>query len=140
MKDADALVDALVQTTFDTTTALTRLATEYELTLPQLRLLGILRGRRARMSELAAHLALEKSSLSGLVDRAEKRGLVVREPNSTDGRATDVFLTPSGEKIAARATHRSHELILPLVDQLSAAEKRQLTTLLSKALASDLDR
>jgi DNA-binding MarR family transcriptional regulator len=136
MKDADALVDALVQTSFDTSAALTRLAAENDLTLPQLRLLGILRDRRARMTELASHLGLEKSSLSGLVERAEKRGLVVREPSSTDGRAIEVLLTPSGQAVADRLTGRAHERVLPLVDALSAAEKRELASLLRKALES----
>ena len=133
MPDSDALVDALAQITFNTTAALTRLAGEYELTLPQLRVLGALRGRRVRMTELAAHLDLEKSSLSGLVERAERRGLVARERSDVDGRAVDVFLTDPGEVLAERATGRAHELILPLVDALDEVEKRQLTALLTKA-------
>jgi DNA-binding MarR family transcriptional regulator len=134
MNDPDALVDALAQTSFETSYALTRLAAEHELTLPQLRLLGILRGRQARMTELAAYLGLEKSSLSGLVERAEKRGLVVREPSSSDGRVVEVLLTPAGEDVATRATDRAHGLVLPLVAGLTAAEKRQLEFLLRKAL------
>lgn len=128
-----SLVDALAQTSFDTTVALTQLASENDLTLPQLRLLGILRGRRARMTELAAHLRLEKSSMSGLVERAEKRGLVVRERSSTDGRSVEVLLSPAGEMVAARASGRALDLVLPLVSALSDDEKRQLESLLLKA-------
>jgi DNA-binding MarR family transcriptional regulator len=134
MEEANALVDALAQTAFDTTAVLTRLASEHDLTLPQMRVLGILRGRRVRMTELATHLGLEKSSLSGLVERAERRGLVARERSSSDGRAVDVFLTSSGEEVARQATDRAHELLLPLVDALNGVERRQLGALLHKAL------
>jgi DNA-binding MarR family transcriptional regulator len=134
MTKADALVDALAQTALDTTIALTHLAAGYELTLPQLRVLGILRGRRIRMTELAAQMGLEKSSLSGLVERAERRGLVARERNSADGRAVDVFLTSLGQEVANRATDCAQELVLPLVNALSGTEKCQLTSLLQKAI------
>jgi DNA-binding MarR family transcriptional regulator len=134
MTEADALVDALAQTAFDTTAALTSLANEHELTLPQLRILGVLRGRRMRMTDLAAHMGLEKSSLSGLVDRAERRGLLARERSHTDRRTIDVFLTTKGEQLASGAVGRARRLILPLVDALDRTEKRELRALLRKAI------
>ena len=81
---------------------LSRIGAEHDLSLTQLRVLGILRDRRIRMSELADYLGLDKSTISGLVDRAEKRGLVQRAPNPADGRAVDVFLTAAGTELAGR--------------------------------------
>ncbi|ERK69221.1 hypothetical protein N136_04459, partial [Leifsonia aquatica ATCC 14665] len=72
----DALVDALVQTSFVVTGVLTRVAAERDLSLTQLRMLGVLRDRRPRMAQLAALLGLDKSTVSGLIERAERRGLV----------------------------------------------------------------
>ncbi|MGY1962144.1 MarR family transcriptional regulator [Nocardia gipuzkoensis] len=57
---------------------LTRIGSEHDLSLTQLRLLGLLRDRRPRMTDLAAFLGLDKSTMSGLVERAERRGLVAR--------------------------------------------------------------
>src|SRR6202050_456702 len=94
------LGDALVMTSFATMAALNRVAAEHDLSLTQLRVLAILRDRRVRMSELADYLGLDKSTISGLVDRAEKRGLLQREANPADGRATDVFLTAEGMQLA----------------------------------------
>ncbi len=48
--------------------------------LTRVRLIGILRDREPGMLELAQHINLEKSSASGLIDRAERRGLVARTP------------------------------------------------------------
>lgn len=132
MKDSDALIDALEQASFATIAALTRLAAEHDMSLTQLRMLGILRDRRVRMSDLAAYLGLEKSSLSGLVDRAELGGLLTRARSEQDGRAFDVFLTDQGHQLAARATARSRELLNPLVESLSRADQRQLRLLLEQ--------
>lgn len=74
----EALVDALAQASFATISALTRLTAEHDLSLTQLRVLGILRDRTVQMSDLATYFALEKSSLSGLIDRVEQRGLEAR--------------------------------------------------------------
>lgn len=58
------------------------------LSIVQARLLGILRDRRPTIKELANFLQLDKSSVTGLVDRAEERGLVQRTPSPVDGRSS----------------------------------------------------
>src|SRR5271154_1514229 len=94
------LISALVRASFATTAVLSRVAAEHELSLTQLRVLAILRDRRVRMSELADYLGLDKSTISGLVERAEKRGLLQRAPSPADRRAVDVFLTTGGAQLA----------------------------------------
>src|SRR5580658_10100008 len=95
--DAASLTDALVELTFLIHATLTRLASEYDVSLIQVRLLGILRDREPGIVELADVLNLDKSSVSGLVDRAQRRGLVERASStSTDGRAIRVLLTDHG--------------------------------------------
>src|ERR1700733_10701516 len=98
--DQRDLIDALVRASFAVTALLNRTGAEHDLSLTQLRVLGILRDRRVKMSELADYLGLDKSTISGLVDRAEKRGLLQRAPNPADGRAVDVFLTAEGVQLA----------------------------------------
>ncbi len=53
------------------------------------------------MQQLAHHLHLDKSSVTGLIDRAERRGLVRRFATTEDGRAVRVSWTPLGRKIMA---------------------------------------
>lgn len=96
------VVDALVQCTFMVMASLSRVAAENDLSLTQLRVLAILRDRRLRMTELADYLGLERSTLSGLVDRAERRGLIQRVPSRSDRRSIDVLLTPQGSEFADR--------------------------------------
>lgn len=68
------LVDALAQLSFLVQNALAELAGEHDLSITQTRLLGILRDREPTMNELGRHLGLDKSSITGLVDRAQRRG------------------------------------------------------------------
>lgn len=92
------------------------------LSLTQLRLLGILRDREPGMLELAGYLKLEKSSVSGLVDRAEQRGLVRRRPGPGDGRTVHVTITRRGRAIAEQI---EHDLAQPLAGLLRPLPKRQ---------------
>ncbi|GAB3881909.1 MarR family transcriptional regulator [Kibdelosporangium lantanae] len=119
MTDRSDLVDALVQTSFTTMAVLTRVAADNDLSLTQLRVLAILRDRRVRMTDLAAYLGLEKSTMTGLVDRAEKRGLLLRAPNEQDGRAVDVYLSPDGVDLVDRVRPDVERALAPMLAGLS---------------------
>ena len=69
------IVDSLVQLSFLVQGVLGSVAARYDLSITQTRLLGVLRDREPGMLELSNFLGLEKSSVTGLIDRAERRGL-----------------------------------------------------------------
>jgi DNA-binding MarR family transcriptional regulator len=131
----DGLVDALAQAAFVTMAVLTKVAADNELSLTQLRVLAILRDRRLRMTVLAGYLGLEKSTMTGLVDRAEKRGLLQRAPNVSDGRAVDVFLSPEGAELAGRLYTHIARTLSPMTSKLTSAQQRLLQTLLEQMLS-----
>jgi DNA-binding MarR family transcriptional regulator len=132
--DQDGLVDALVQAAFATMAVLNKVGAENDLSLTQLRVLAILRDRRLRMTALADYLGLEKSTMTGLVDRAEKRGLLERAPSASDGRAVDVFLSPEGAELAERLYAHVVRSLSPLTSELAPADQRRLQTLLERML------
>ncbi len=126
------VVDALVRASFVTMGVLTKVAAAHDLSLTQLRVLAILRDHRATMGELAAYLGLDRSTISGLVDRAEKRGLLQRVANPDDGRGIHVVLTEVGVRLAATGAAQVAEGLAASVNGLSAAEARRLATLLDR--------
>ena len=132
--EQDGLVDALVQAAFVTMAVLNKVGADNDLSLTQLRVLAILRDRRLRMTALADYLGLEKSTMTGLVDRAEKRGLLERAPNASDGRAVDVFLSPDGAELAERLYARVGRSLSLMTSELAPAEQRRLQTLLEQML------
>lgn len=129
------IVDSLAQLSFLVQGALGKLAAEHGLSVIQLRLLGVLRDRTPGMQELARHLGLDKSSMTGLVDRAERRDLVHRTPAPHDGRVIQVSLTAQGHRlvntIGAEAAQRIHALTEGLTDD----QRSQLSLLASTLLA-----
>jgi DNA-binding MarR family transcriptional regulator len=131
-----ATVDALTQLAFVLTGALERRAAEHDHSLIQTRLLGALRDRQPSMQTLARWLNLDKSSLTGLVDRAERRGLVARTPSPTDRRAVLVSLTPAGRALAAHVGAQYEADVAHLLTPLSTAERKTLTALATRLLAA----
>jgi DNA-binding MarR family transcriptional regulator len=129
------VADSLVLASFTVIALLSRVAAEHDLSLTQLRVLAILRDREPTMAELADYLGLERSSVSGLIDRAVKRGLVRRDASEDDGRAVRVSLTPDGRRLASEGAQEIGELLGPMTGQLSQAERNRLSLLLGKLLS-----
>ncbi|MCW2495777.1 MarR family transcriptional regulator [Jatrophihabitans sp.] len=134
--DELSTVDALAQLSFLVHNTLERRAAEQELSMIQTRLLGVLRDREPTMNELAALLELDKSSITGLVDRAQRRGLVERHPSPTDRRAVLVRLTATGRELVTVAAARFAGDVTALLAGLSATDRAALTRVLSRVLVS----
>lgn len=128
------LVESLGAVAFAVMGALTKLAAQHDLSLTQLRMIGILRDRRLTISELASALGLDRSSVSGLVDRTEKRGLVQREPNAADARSVHVTVSPEGTEALALGAAEMAGLLSSLTDALEPAEADHLATLLDRMI------
>lgn len=131
---SEELVDVFVQAAFVTMAVLNKIGAENDLSLTQLRVLGILRDRRPRMASLAEYLGLEKSTMTGLIGRAEKRGIVARSASADDGRAIEVFLTHEGVQIVERLYSQVQQALAPLTGRLSASDQRRLQDLLGRML------
>ena len=128
------LRDALVQIYFALMAVLTEVAAEHDLSLTQLRVLGILRDREPTMADLATFTGLERSTVSGLIDRAAQRGLVTKTADLHDGRSVRVTLTESARGLVPEVTAAIGDRMKPLIGELSTSEQKRLTALLTKAL------
>lgn len=122
-----ALVDLLVQTSFEIVAIVTRVGAEHDMSLTLVRMLGILRDRTLKMAELADYLGLERSTVSGLIDRAERRGFVVREAHSVDGRSIQLRLTPDGQNMAKRGADEIAVRMAPLLETVPPQLRALLT-------------
>jgi DNA-binding MarR family transcriptional regulator len=98
--DAD-VASGLVQLTTLVQAIYARVAERHDLTPVQARLLSRLLGGPQGMAELAHCFGVEKAALTGLMDRAERRGLAQRSPVPGDRRALQVTLTDAGHRAAA---------------------------------------
>jgi DNA-binding MarR family transcriptional regulator len=130
------VTDGLVRSAFVIVAMLSQVAAQHDLSLTQLRVLAILRDHEPKMAELAEHLGLDRSSVSGLVNRAVGRGLVLRGASIDDGRAVRVTLTPAGRRLAVVIDNQIGHLLAPMVGQISRAEQRRLAALLGRIVES----
>ena len=69
-----------------------------------LRLLAFTREGRMPLSSTISRLQVHPTSISNIVERLTRDGLVTREPHPSDGRAAMVVLTPVGRELVERAT------------------------------------
>lgn len=138
LEDQDlALADRLFHLTFVLQARLARVAATHDLSVTQVRLLGILRDREPGMLQLARYLDLEKSSLSGLIDRAQARGLVERVASEEDRRSTHVRITAQGLELARRVARLLAEELAHLTTALGDKDKRALGALVDRLIAQD---
>lgn len=106
-----------------------QLLKETGLTLPQvlcLRALGEMEGGQATQVELSRALQLTQPTVTGIIDRLERAGLVKRERSTADRRKIGVSLTAAGrERLHSLPTPLQEEFLARFV-QLPAAERRSL--------------
>lgn len=107
---------------------------QHDLTPQQAQLMCVLLRGPVGMAELGGALHLEKSSLTGLVDRAERRGLVTRVRDARDRRAYQVALTREGIDLAACFHENVSRRMTSLAVDLCAADQEGLTATINRIL------
>jgi MarR family transcriptional regulator, lower aerobic nicotinate degradation pathway regulator len=133
-------VDSLAQLSFLVQATLGDLAAQHDLSMTQTRLLGVLRDREPTMNQLGRLLDLDKSSVSGLVDRAERRGLVQRVSSDSDRRVFRVSITPAGRTLVDLVAAQFADQVSVLTGHLSRAEQRTLSTVASRIVVASAER
>jgi MarR family transcriptional regulator, lower aerobic nicotinate degradation pathway regulator len=127
-------VDGLAQLSFVISGLLERRAAEHDLSLAATRLLGVLRDREPTMNELARLLDLDKSSVTGLVDRAERRGLVTRVRSPADRRSVLVRLTAQGQELVSGTAEQFAADVTAMLGHLPARDQAALVRLVSRLM------
>ena len=130
-------MSALVRSTFLVNAVYTESARQHGLTAQQGQLLCVLMPQPYGMGELGTVLGLAKSSLTGLVDRTERNGLVRRVPDPRDTRAVRVALTRRGSTLADAFYAETCRRIDDLVAGLPGAEREALAGLLGRVVADN---
>jgi len=85
-----------------------------------------------RLTELAAALGLDPSSVSRQVSAVEKAGYVRREADPSDGRATRLVLTDKGHAAAASVQEKRAQALKVLTPGWSDSDSEELAALLAR--------
>jgi DNA-binding MarR family transcriptional regulator len=107
------------------------------LTPPLFALLNVLGARKgAIQQELGSAMGIDPSTMVSLIDQLESAGLAERRPHPKDRRAREVAITPKGRRVLERARDLARRVERDLLRGLTPSERRQLLTLLRRALST----
>ena len=100
-------------------------------------LLNVIGAREgANQQMLGSTLGIDRSTMVSLVDQLEGTGLANRRPSATDRRAREIAITPKGRRLLQRARGLISGVEDEVLAGLTAEERRELETLLRRALDS----
>jgi DNA-binding MarR family transcriptional regulator len=99
----------------------------------ELAVLLFLDGREPEsQQQAAAHLGVDRTTMVGLLDALESKGLVARQADAGDRRRNVVALTDAGRQTLGTAKAASDEAERRLLGGLDDSEARQLRNLLGR--------
>ena len=112
----------------------TQLRERFDTTLPRFDLMAQLERHPEglKMKELSQRLMVTGGNVTGITDQLEQEKLVVRVPDSKDGRAFSVKLTPAGRKAFAQMAEVHESWVAELLQDISQEDKGRLIDPLSQ--------
>ena len=131
--DLDA-ASGLIQLTTLVQAIYARVSERHDLTPVQARLLCHLLDGPRGMAELARCFGVEKAALTGLMDRAERRGLARRSPVPGDRRALQVTLTDAGHRAAAEFHAEIGAELSRLIAPLAPPDREHFRSLIAEII------
>ncbi len=131
--EIDAIFEAIVYLSTESRRITKELARRADLTGPQLTVLKMLEGvGDLSLSDLSERIRAQNSTVTGIIDRMEREGLVVRARSTEDRRVIKIRLTERGAKIARDIAVEPMEIFRSALDSLTPAEMRDLLRILTK--------
>jgi DNA-binding MarR family transcriptional regulator len=102
----------------------------------ELAVLLLLDGREPESQQQAAgRLGVDRTTMVGLLDGLESKGLIARQPDTADRRRNVIVLTVAGQRTLEGAKAASDEAERRLLDGLSTTDAERLRILLARVVA-----
>ena len=131
--EVDQILEAILYLYTESRRVTKELARSVLLTGPQLTVLKMLEGLGdLSLSELSERIRAQNSTVTGIIDRMEREGLVLRARSTEDRRVVKIRLTDKGSRIAREVSVEPMEIFRGALDSLSVAEMRDLLRILTK--------
>ncbi len=98
---------------------------EYGVSIPQVLCLSFLYtsvNYKSTQGEIRKFLSLNSSTVSGIINRLEKKGYLARLPKSGDKRVVNIALTSSGDKLLSTIPSLLHDQLSEKLQKLDQAK------------------
>lgn len=129
----DAILEAFTYLYAESRRVTRAVAEQYGLTGSQLVVLRLLSpAGRLSLSDISDGIRAKNSTVTGIVDRMERDGLVVRKRSGDDRRVVHIELTKKGAELAAQAAAGPMHLFRQSLEWLSAKDAADLERIVLK--------
>jgi len=108
-----------------------RIQKDFGVSIPQLLCLtwlGKAEGYQATHKQLTEYLNLNSSTVTGIINRLEKKGLIARLPKAGDRRTTCIALTSAGFKLLKNTPNLLQDKLVTNIRKLSPSQIDQIKT------------
>lgn len=131
--DLDAIIEAMVYLYTESRRLTKEIAARHGLTGPQLTVVKMLEALGdLPLSRLSEKIRAQNSTVTGIVDRMEREGLVVRARSAADRRVVHIQLTPKGAQLAREVQVEPMDIFRDALETLGPEEARALLRVLRK--------
>lgn len=130
-QDVDPILETFVFLYTESRRATKDVAREHGLTGPQVTVLKLLEGvGDLSLSELSDRIQARNSTITGIVDRMQRDGLVVRRRSDRDRRVIEIVLTPRGKTLAKAIPVQPMQMFASALRSLSPEDREALRRIL----------
>lgn len=131
--DIDSIVEAIIYLYTESRRITKGMAREVGLTGPQLTVIKLLETfQDLSLSSLSERIQAQNSTVTGIIDRMEREGLVRRERSTSDRRVVFIRLSEKGQKLAREIQVEPMEIFRGAFQSLSGEDLRDLLRILGK--------
>lgn len=131
--EVDQIVETMIYLYTESRRLTKGMAREVGLTGPQLTVLKLLETfQNLSLSSLSERIRAQNSTVTGIIDRMEREGLVGRERSTSDRRVVYIKLTEKGAKLAREIRVEPLEIFRSALISLSQGDLRDLLRILMK--------
>src|SRR4051812_24051473 len=131
--EVDAIVETIIYLYTESRRLTKGMASQFGLTGPQLTVIKLLETfENLSLSSLSERIRAQNSTVTGIIDRMEREGLVRRERSTSDRRVVHIRLSDKGQKLARQIQVEPMEIFRAALLSLSQGDLRDLLRIMNK--------
>ncbi len=131
--EVDSIVETIIYLYTESRRLTKGMASQFGLTGPQLTVIKLLETfEDLSLSSLSERIRAQNSTVTGIIDRMEREGLVRRERSTVDRRVVHIKLSEKGQKLARQIQVEPMEIFREALQSLSQADLRDLFRIMNK--------
>jgi MarR family transcriptional regulator, organic hydroperoxide resistance regulator len=131
--DVDSIVETIIYLYTESRRLTKGMASQFGLTGPQLTVIKLLETfSDLSLSSLSERIRAQNSTVTGIIDRMEREGLVRRERSTVDRRVVHIRLSDKGLKLARQIQVEPMEIFRDALASLTQADLRDLLRIMNK--------